>query len=339
MAAPPRTPLPVKEEIEYASVFDSDDSDSDDESESNYPAVLTFIRRSIPPTAAARKQNVSMLTIGLKRYAAIASRHVPPPHAFDDSQDAEGHRFQQLGNGNQRQRITRPVQPATRMIERVEQPAITTTTTNQQRTTAAQAHHAPPLLAALFSAFKQALHTTTSKLRRYLDTIHHDRQPAPALDTLEIPYSPFSSSPSTTTASHFRTPDPDPDPLFLNKAQPIDIPPRPKARNDHANEQQQQQQQQDIPFREAHANEQAQLARAGPLAGAFGGGAVREEEEERVGAYLAADTDWVCCACSSVNTRWEFLCWRCREHSKRGCCVPAVEEVDGPAGWGVAGRW
>jgi hypothetical protein len=93
-------------------------------------------------------------------------------------------------------------------------------------------------------------------------------------------------------------------------------------------------QQDEIPPHTAWVNEQSQIARAGLL------GLTREEDEnnnrdkeDEMSAYLARDTDWVCCECSGLNSRWEFLCSHCRTHSKAGCCQAAVEEIDGRLGF------
>ncbi|KAK3310999.1 uncharacterized protein B0T15DRAFT_571455 [Chaetomium strumarium] len=82
-----------------------------------------------------------------------------------------------------------------------------------------------------------------------------------------------------------------------------------------------------IPPNTAWVNDQCQIARAGPLG-------LAGEDEDEMSAYLARDADWVCCECSGVNSRWEFLCSYCGAHSKKaGCCQAAVKEVDGRLGF------
>jgi hypothetical protein len=74
-----------------------------------------------------------------------------------------------------------------------------------------------------------------------------------------------------------------------------------------------------IPFQEGWANDQSQIAKAGPLN-------IKSAKNKKRGdvSYIERDYDWVCCGCGAANSRFEFLCFRCRAHSKRSCCEEVV---------------
>lgn len=118
---------------------------------------------------------------------------------------------------------------------------------------------------------------------------------------------------------------PQPPPTLITQPVDIPVPVRTKTDGELFLEQQEA-----IPLETAWANDHSQIRRAGPL---------RVQSRRSDTSYLDRDADWVCCGCSSANTRFEFSCWWCQGHVKGRCCVPVVEEVDGKAGWGVRGWW
>ncbi|KAL2161027.1 hypothetical protein VTH06DRAFT_8740 [Thermothelomyces fergusii] len=98
-----------------------------------------------------------------------------------------------------------------------------------------------------------------------------------------------------------------------------------------------------IPLGEGRANEQRQIARAGPLFPGFAPLAARAPSRlyapppppppppfpRQQKAYVPWDRDrnWACCGCGCANSRYEFLCWWCGAHSRGACCDDAREMV------------
>ncbi|KAK4156768.1 hypothetical protein C8A00DRAFT_30319 [Chaetomidium leptoderma] len=355
----PPTPSAHSLGIEYEPTFDDDDEYVTDDNCSLASRRISFCRRPLPPLSPPSSLSsgstpikvVSLLTLKLERYrASEAAAHAEEDEPLTDEDlgfVGQSTVNQQALDDALADALAEPDGVFPEQPTRRQEPAI-----KQQRAVPIITRtEAPRKTAGLLAIFKKVI-------LKNLTRCGHNKQQQP-----------------TRSRTNNGEQQEEEDPYFLffgdnnnnNQNQPNNIP-RKKKKTQEQQQQPQQvhdvvlpiaetptptptatapidipltQEQKDakrefynlnLPLRTGKLNDAGQISRAGPY---LSGVATRCCDV----AYVESDGDWVCCGCSSANSRFEFLCWLCQEHSKGACCEAMVEGIDGLAGYGVGGMW
>ncbi|KAK4102290.1 hypothetical protein N658DRAFT_554228 [Parathielavia hyrcaniae] len=355
---PPGPAPPILSVDEYPSVFDSDDEFESVDDSTPPGSEITFRRRVVPPLKQTSSKTVSLLTMQLRRYREAAT-------AFDDSErlndNFDGH-VKPSSQSQWNQQFPRKSQLETILeqdeleIDEVASTSIQSLdrdsddeTPETQRPIHDQANACfkGKQKTSIFGAIKKTIITNFKRLKSItLPRQKKLQQAIPEQDEEEFdPYflffgngqdqgiapslpvhSPLFGTATSGTEDSVTNTDTEEE---VDGIQPQSLQPKlrpvcqqlptPSAPINIPLTRGQQQfiTERDnlcMPFHIGWAKDNRQISNAGPL------------HLRRSGvSYIEADSDWVCC-CDAANSRFEFLCGRCKVHAKGACCDSEVFE-------------